>query len=344
MRRYTSLLLTAFIVVLIVVTGSAYLAGHADEKLDRAGAQEFTVYTTLPAEQAAVLVNEYEKWHQVHINLVPLSEDDILRKMRDTAGKTPEADMVIADRSTMQKAAAEGRFVSYISEPSDAVTEGFKDINGYWTGIWYDPIVFAVNKDYLASVYRVPTTWTELARVHDLRISMTDFMASGAAANLYFSMMAQYGDQATYQLLSGMHPKVVQYAKYLSTPVRMAGMGESDLAIAVQSEALRYIHDGYPLSIVYPADGTSFILICTGILQNAKHEAAAKDFADWLLGDEAQLVQQKNGFFFVSTNPATLAYKSFAGKDIVLFTEPPQFTERQRHGLLDHWMKKIRFR
>ena len=56
------------------------------------------------------------------------------------------------------------------------------------------------------------------------------------------------------------HAKVVRYAKYLSTPVRMVGMGEADVAIAVQSETLRYINDNYPISIIYPKDGTAYQL------------------------------------------------------------------------------------
>jgi iron(III) transport system substrate-binding protein len=173
---------------------------------------------------------------------------------------------------------------------------------------------------------------------------MTDFLAADAASNLYFSLLMQAGDVVAWQILKDLHPQVVQYAKYLSTPVRMAGMGEADVAVAVASEALRYIRDGYPLTIIYPADGTSYLLVGTGILQGAKHEAQAEEFSDWLLGDEAQTAQQKSGFFFVPTNPATLAYRMFAGKNITLFANQPQFPEQQRRELLDYWMKNIRFK
>ena len=139
-----------------------------------------------------------------------------------------------------------------------------------------------------------------------------------------------------FQLLRQMHPKVVQYAKYLSTPVRMAGMDEVDVSIAVQSETMRYINEGYPLKIIYPVDGTAYMLTGTGILKNAPQGAAARNFADWLLGDEAQLVLQRNNFYFVPVNPAALAYKTFAGKNIVLFTQPVDFSAQQRHEAYVH--------
>ena len=43
-------------------------------------------------------------------------------------------------------------------------------------------------------------------------------------------------------------------------------------------------------------------------------------------------------------NPAALAYKTFAGKNIVLFTQPVDFSAQQRHELLDRWVKNIRIK
>ncbi len=344
MRRYTSLLLTAFTLLLLAVAGSAYLAGFADHTDKDKSMQSITVYTTLPAEHAALLAEEYEKLARVRVNFVPLSEKEILQKLRERKDPSTSAEMVLADRSVLQKAALEGHFESYVSERSDSVPEEFKDGKGYWTGVWYDPVVFCANRDYLRSIPRIPSSWSELAGFTGVRIGITDFLASDAAGNLFFSLMSQYGDTATYQILRQLHPKVVQYAKYLSTPVRMAGMGEVDVSIAVQSETLRYINDGYPLQIIYPEDGTAYTLTGAAIVKDAKDDTAARTFLEWLLSDDAQIVLQRNNFFFVPTNPATLAYKTFAGKNIVLFNQSQDFTAEQRHSLLDRWVKNIRLK
>ncbi len=179
-----------------------------------------------------------------------------------------------------------------------------------------------------------------------MRIGVTDFLAADASANLFLSMVAQFGDAATYDIWRQIHPKVVQYARYLSNPVRQAGMGEVDVAIAVESEAIRYMQGGYPLKIVYPADGTAAMVTGTGIAYKGKaqDEMAAKEFADWLLSDEAQQALQKQEFYFVPANPGTLAYKSFAGKNMILFNQPVMFTAQQRHDLLDRWVKEVRFK
>ena len=121
-------------------------------------------------------------------------------------------------------------------------------------------------------------------------------------------------------------------------------MGEADISIAVASETLRYMQEGYPLKIIYPEDGTSYLLTGVGITtQDAKKNLAAKNFADWLLSDDAQLTLQTNGFYFLSTNPNTLAYKTFAGKNIVLLNESKNFSEVEKQNFLERWVKYIRF-
>ena len=346
MRRYTSLFLTAFALFLVVLCGSAYLAG-ADDAQKQRPMREILAYTTLPPAQVEMLSEEYEKSNRVRVNFVPLSQQDLLERLKEqeTDAKNGAA-VVLADKDTLSKAAKDGCFTPYISEAGDAAAEMFKDPNGLWTGVWYDPVVFCVNRDYLKQQQVITDTWAGLSELDDARIGITDFLAADASANLLISMIGQYGDAATYQIWRQIHPHVVQYAKYLNNPVRQAGMGEVDISVAVQSETLRYLNDGYPVKIIYPADGTAYMLMGTGIAKSMPEDqtAAAEAFADWLLTDEAQQLLQRNGFYFMPTNPATLAYKSFAGKNLVLFDQSVEFTPQQKHDFLDRWVKYIRLK
>lgn len=339
MRRYTPLFITAFVVLLCTAILSDHLAGYADRTRREKPQQTLTVYTTLPAETVDIIASSYERDRKVQLNFLPISSEELVGKMRDAIS----ADVVLADQTTLESVAKLQCLRPYDSENTDAVAPVFKDRESLWTGIWYDPIVFAVNRDFVRGTVRVPNTWQELSYFGgDLRLGVTDFLAADAAKNLFFSMMSQYGDVATYQLLTRLHPKVVQYAKYLSTPVRMAGMGETDISVAVESEALRYIAQGYPLQIVYPEDGTAYILTGVGITQDAKRVKDAEAFVEWLLSDDAQLVLQRQQFFFVPVNPSTNAYKSFAGKNIVLYGRQQEFSPEVRYQLLDRWVKEVR--
>ena len=348
MRRYTTFILTAFMIVLAAVAGMT-IPVDADKKTSGSPTAELTAYTTLPAETAAILSEVYERENKVRVNFVPMSSQEILQEIKNDAVSDPTVvrtvDIVIADSKILREAADLNLFTPYTSEANDAVKDIFKDAHDRWTGIWYDPIIFCANRDFLRTTVDLPDTWEKLSKTEKIRVGITDFLAADASANLMFQMVGNLGEQKTYEILSGLHPKVVQYTKFLSNPVRQAGMGEVDISVAVESETLRYLQNGYPLKIIYPADGTSYLLTGFAITtRDAEKNPVAAKFADWLLSDEAQLYLQTNDFYFIPTNPQTLAYKSFAGKNILLFDNHQNFSKEQQHAYLDYWVKNVRLK
>lgn len=334
---------SSLIKFLVAIVGIASLTaiGRADPADSKPPLATLTAYTTLPTETVSVLSQEYERESRIRVNFIPLTADETLDRLENPP-EDESVDLILADREVLVKANEKDLFRPHISESSDAVRSSFKDENGFWVGTWYDPIVFCANQDYINSVDRIPDAWQDLAREESIRIGITDFLAADASANLMFQMISQYGDVAAYQILDGIHPKVVQYTKFLSNPVRQAGMGEVDLAIAVESESLRYLQDGYPVKIIYPTDGTAYMLFGTAIPSNGSINA--EKFSDWLLSDKAQAALQRNGFYFLSTNPSSIAYKTFAGKNLVLFDQIIEFTPEQESEFLDRWVKEIRLK
>ena len=346
MRRYTILLLIAFMLILSAAAGSAFLVG-ADKNKKYDSMPQLTIYTTLPPEHAAILSAAYEKENHMRLNFVPLSPNELLQRMQNDSVSDPTvittSDVILADSSVLAKATELNLLQPYVSETNDAVRSNFKQESGAWTGVWYDPVVFCVNQDFLRTIDNIPKSWNELAEHKDVRIGITDFLAADASANLMFQMIGQFGDVNTYKILTSLHPKIIQYAKYLSNPVRQAGMGEVDVSIAVESETLRYMQNGYPLKIIYPVDGTSYLLTGVGISTvDTSKLKSAEMFADWLLSDDVQRILQSNGFYFIPTNPQTLAHKKFAGKNLKLFDNRQNFTPEQQHAYLDRWVKQVR--
>lgn len=299
---------------------------------------EVTVYTTLPMENVTYLAEAYEREYSVKVNFIPVSIADVQEEIKATG----KADMLLTDSRILTRAAGEGWLVPYSSEHGDSVSDNFKDANGYWIGTWYDPVVFCINKDYMQRMQNLPLGWQALAISNNLRIGITDFLAADSAADMYFFLVMQFGEAKALELLRNIHPHVAQYAKYLSTPARMAGMGEADIGITVQSEVLRYIEDGYPLKIIHPEEGTAYTLLGTGILLDAPHSEQAKEFADWLLTDDALLILQSNKFYFVPTNPTSLASKRLAVRSPILFGQIPDFPQAKKQELLDKWVKNVR--
>lgn len=346
MRRYVPLLFVITSILLLILAGNMFWIYHTSNNQQiNITKNKIVVYTTLPTQIAAPMAAEYEKLNKVKVNFVLLSEKELMEKISSQSSSfSGQVDVILADKGSLQKAAEAKILTAFTSEQQDLISSELKDKDNLWTGVWYDPIVFCVNRDYVQNTANIPHTWVQLATDNNIRIGLTDFLASDTSANLFYALIEQYGQAQAFSLLNNLHPKVMQYAKYLSTPVRMAGMGEVDLSIAVQSEAIKYLANNYPLLIIYPQDGTYYEVTGVGLLQNAPNKVQAVQFIQWLLGDDLQLCLQSNGFFFIPTNYSTIAYKRYAGKSVISFTKSnyTELTDKEKSSLLDNWVKNIR--
>lgn len=341
MRRYLPILLMSFFILIIVLAGSIYLPGYADEK-KTANIKHITVYTTLPVEQVSVLAQEYEKQQGIRLNIVPLSENDLIVRLKSEA-LNPQADIVLATRTVLDLAKKNNLLDQTTSEQLDIIPKRFKDEGNFWYGLWFDPIIFAVNRDIQNISTQVPASWDDIFNKDTkLRIGITDFLAAEASANLLYTLTSVNGESKTLAFLKKIHPRVVQYSKFLATPVRMVGMGEADVAIAVQSEANRYINDSFPVKIIYPAEGTAYLLTCAGIVGKSAHKTDATSFIDWLVQNDAQNVMKKHKFYYVPTNPELVGYKEFYQKNVNLLENKDIITIEQKHRLLDKWVQTVR--
>ena len=339
MKRYLPLLVMTIFVAL-VITATTYLIGYAG-KQNKSSLPTITVYTTLPIEQVAVLAQEYERVAKVRVTITPLTEKDLFSRLIEEAG-APQADLILANRKTLKQARNNALLIPYQSEYTDIVPNRFQDTDGYWVGVWYYPIIFAVNQDYLNSTKKKPAKWSDLPTDSKQRLGLTDFLAADAAANLLYTLVAADGEQPTLDLLKKIHPQVVQYAKFLATPARMASMAEADLAISVHSEAMRYVKDGFPVQIIYPEDGTAFLLTGVGLVRSAAHTVEAQQFIDWLTQEEALVCMAQHKFYFMPTNPGTTMYREYAAKNIKLLDHHDMYSPEQQRNILDKWVQQAR--
>lgn len=338
MRRYVPLLFLSFFLVFAAIVGTDLL-GHAGNQTSE-NIKSITVYTNLPVEQVSLFAQEYEKNAQLRINLIPLGDQELLNKLA-VERQTPQADLVLATESVLRQAQTEHVLAPVSSEQTDMVPDRFKDKDNCWIGTWYDPIILAVNRDFAQKLAQPITGWADLGKNPAVRLSMTDFLASEASANLLYALCSIQGEEPTIDFFKKIHPQVVQYAKFLATPVRLTGMGESDVAIAVQSEVIRYYNDRFPLNMVYPAEGTAYSLTGIALVAGSPHAADAKPFIDWILQDEAQNLLQNHKFYFVPTNPDTEIAKFYESKHIKLFDSEPLSLSKQ-HAVMDKWIQSVR--
>jgi iron(III) transport system substrate-binding protein len=339
MRRYLPLVLLSFFILIIVVVSNIYLSGYARQPVGDA-TEALTIYTTMPEERIDCLTQEYQRNQRIRVNVVHLSDTELLNQAQSG---TLKADLVIAGKGVLAELKKRKLLAPYSSEQTDLIARQFKDRQNMWTGLWYDPLVFAVNKDFLKSINKVPNSWADLVKDNKYRIEITDFLVGNSFANLLYTFVLKEGEGPAFAYFKKLHAKIGHYAKFPVTPVRMAGMGDTDIGIALQSDSLRYVNEGFPLKILYPREGTTFTLIGAGLVKDAEHQNEAKAFIEWLMQDTPQAILEQNHVYLIPTNPDTLMYRYYSMKHIKLFSVKDTLTAAQKQQLLDKWIQTIRF-
>ncbi len=339
MRRYLPLILVAFFLLVILLGMNTYLAGYAGKRSIQ-NVSSITLYTTFQPRLLVGLAREYERRTNIRINVISLSESDLIARLQIEA-VNPQADLVLASRSALQQLVGANRLTAYSSERVDMVPSRFKNSSNLWTGLWYDPLVFAVNRDIGEKLPHIPHKLAELPNNKNVRIGLTDLLAAEDTANLLCTLAAINGEEQALAYFKSIHPQIVQYAKFLSTPIRMAAMGEVDIAITAQSEIIKYIKDGFPVSVLYPEDGAAYVLTGIGLINGSSHQADAKQFMDWLI-QYATDILEKDKYYVVPTSPEAHYYNTFSANNYKLLECDKYLDLDQRNKLVDTWVKTVR--
>ena len=61
-------------------------------------------------------------------------------------------DLVLAGSRTLTGLKADKRLQQSSFKPAETLPLDFKDVDGYWTGVFYDPVVFVINQSFARRV------------------------------------------------------------------------------------------------------------------------------------------------------------------------------------------------
>ena len=311
MKRWIAPSILALFVVGMLIYGINFYQQEQIEQAKEPIRGEIIVYTDLPNTLTAMLAERYEEEQKVKVTVMPLTEEQMSLRSASIVADT-SGDLVLTSEDNLVVGANAGKYMPIVNERIDEVRDNLKDPNGYWVGLWYDPIVFVQNDTFHNGIGKYITTWETLGKQGDWSIVMTDFVASQNAANLLYNM--------------------VEYK------------GEPNIGIGNLSDAAQYSHHGYPIKIIYPKDGTSYYVTGAAVLKNSKHKADSVEFINWLLSSKTAKYMVEKNFTYIFTNPEMDEPKDSIGHDLVLWPVNGGYTLEGKKLLLNHWVSQVRFR
>ncbi|MGN0954478.1 ABC transporter substrate-binding protein [Dialister sp.] len=343
MKRLASVFLFLLLAALAFWGILRFARQQAEVKAEKLYPSEYvTVYTDMPSGMLEALGDTFYHDSGLKMNVVYQSKSQLL-KSGSGSDSMPAADLYITSQDMLIRLKNEKMLSPYASAQTDTALNLFKDEECYWTGLWVDPVVFAVNEDYAKKHPAFAYNWNEVLGRSSLRLSMTDFIAADMAEDLLMCMAEHFGIEQTFSLLGKAQKHIVQYGKYLSTPSRMAGMGKCDIGISGLNEAIRSQKDKMPIVIMYPEDGSPWYLFGAGVSSDAAHPDRAQKLLNWLLtSSEYKEQMEENQYYYIYVNDFTKEPDS-DGHSLDFWNLEKMYFDEGKKDLLTQWGEKIRF-
>lgn len=282
-----------------------------------AHAGTLTVYSALESDEIATYLDGARKaLPDVDIHVLRLSSGDLAARLLAESAE-PRNDVVwgmaVTDLLDPRIAAL---LQPVHSATIDALPARFRGNDALWFAPTGYLAALCVNREALAEHgLPMPRSWHDLASPrYKGQIAMPDPASSGTGYMVLASLSDAGRDAGGLQMASDIAANLGQVTLSGSAPCKLARIGEFPIGISFAFSAMQSIHQGYPVTMVLPTDGTGYELEASGLMKGAANTTDAKRFLDW------------------TASPAAAAlYRGY--KEIVAAPGSTPTEEQQRAGL-----------
>lgn len=253
-------------------------------------AETITVYTAYEEDEAAAFLAEAKKaLPDIDVQMLRLSTGDLVARVIAEAAN-PQHDVLWGFAVTsMVNPQILASLEAYQPVGIEKVPAQFRDPDGKWFAVTGYMAAFCVNNERLAAKgLPMPTSWADLTDpAFAGEVVMPNPASSGTGYIQVDSLLQMMGEEAGWAFLDKLDKNVAQYIKSGSKPCNTASAGEYTVGASFELRAIKNIEEGYPITMVIPAEGSGNELEANALVAASKHKDAARRFLDWTVTPEA---------------------------------------------------------
>ena len=263
-----------------------------------AESNEVVIYTALEEDETADYLELAKKeMPDLDIKWVRYSTGEVMAKLlaeRDN----PQADLIYGTAVT-ELARVKDYFEPYKAEGFEKIGNEFKDPEGYWTAIDMYVASFCINNERLKEKgLSIPYSWSDLTKPEYAgEIIMPNPGSSGTGYLQVSSILLmngiKQGREDGWDFLKKLHKNIVEYTNSGSAPAKMSSKGEIAIGVSFGYRAAKQKADGYPVTMVFPKEGSGYELEANALIKGAKNKKNAKRFLDWAISENAMKAYSK---------------------------------------------------
>ena len=309
-----------------------------------ATAQSLVVYTSVDEENATRILAAFADETGIDVQTVFLSSGPALSRIEAEANR-PQADVWFGAPSENHILAKDrGLTQPYVSPHADALTNEFKDAEGYWHAIYTNPLAFGVRTDMLEERgATVPRSWAALTDpMYEGLIQMPSPQASGTAYAIVLTLRELMGEDEAFAYMREVHPNVQTYTQSGTAPSGSLGVGETVIAIQFSPGFLRLVDEGFPVEVVFPEEGVGYEVAAMSILDGASNLEEAQALVDWMTSQEGQTQLTESKTYFLPIRSDVSAGEGIPSlSEINLVRYDGAYAAENRTRLVDRWVEEV---
>ena len=343
MKKFVPFIVLSLFVILLLSLCGPILTKRQQEEAQRAYEAErhLVVFSDLPQDVNDGLAQLFYEQKHLRVQIYSKSDGDIRQALKTDSGVKP--DILIASEDNLREQKKNGILQPYASPVTDKVLPSMKDPEQLWNGLWYNPMVFIVSQSYYERRGMQIRTWDDLLTDPEMVLAFPDLASMDMAGEFLCSFVEMRGIEDSERYLRSLQGHVSSYSKSMSANVRRVASGEADMGVADAAVARQYRHDGAPIYILYPRDGTSYWLTGVAVTNWCEDGELTNAFIDWLYSFNANAVLWQKHIFLSDALPPAKAEVDAKGQEIALFPVKKQYSDQGRRDLQAWWIKSVRF-
>jgi iron(III) transport system substrate-binding protein len=329
--------LGSFLAVLVALSAGAFFPAQVPAK-------DLVVYSSVDEENARKILNEFSKTTGIKAQMVFLSTGPALSRM-EAEKANPQADVWFgAPNENHIMAKNKGLTQPYVSKNAPAIDVGFKDPQGYWHAFYMNPLGVGILADELSKRgIKAPAAWADMLNpAYKGLIQMPSPQSSGTGLVVIMTLVQVHGEDKAYDLMKRMNPNVQTYTQSGTGPAKSLAIGEAKVAVQFTPAFLQLMDEGYPVKVVFPAEGVGYESPALSVLKGAKNPESARALVDWILTKEGQETLSARKTFFFPVRKDVSAGKGLPKlSEIRLVDYDREALAKNRSRLVDRWVKEV---
>jgi len=284
-----------------VLALAAFSPAHAQDTVDVAKARaegKVNWYTSTPIEQAQKIVTLFKQQTGIDVELFRSGGSAILsRFQQEMAAGRPAADVLTHSEPAAANALAKkGFFINFKPKNFEKIPDAAKAADGSFVGQRLNMMTHYYRSDRVAEA-DVPKTWDDLTHPkYKGKLVMTD----PSFTSLQVSVVGTISKERGWEFYEKLRANDVMIVQGNQQVADMLKRGERLIAVgALDSYAADLRREGHQIKTLYPSDGVFIIPSPTSVVKGSPHPNAAKLFAEFMIGDDAQKIFPADGGYSV---------------------------------------------